>query len=286
MSTSPPDFSNLLPASWPLRLARSTYVPRKLGLCERLFARKLAARGITWVDFGDLRWKLNLSNATHRWLVYGEYEQPELRMLLEQLLTPGAVIVDSGANIGQMVLMYLLYGAADKIYAFEPTPTARAWLEESLAANNEKRVSVAPVALGARQGRSRLLTFAFDFKEGAQNRISDQLGHEEAIEIEITTLDHVANHSGIERIRFWKLDTEGHELPALQGATNLLARSAIDCLYVETADQGAAIFDLLSQFHYVATDVRLRTKLSREQVIASFSNYFLSQSEAAAHGLT
>lgn len=286
MSISSPESTAALPATWQLRLARRLSFHRKLGLCERLFARGLEARGISWVDFGSLRWKLNLANATHRWLAYGEYEQPELRRLLRRLITPGSVVVDSGANIGQMVLMYLLYGAPAHVHAFEPTPTARQWLEECLAANGEKRVSVAPVALGARQGRSRLLTFSFDFKEGAQNRISEEGGTEEAINIEITTLDHVASHSGLERIRFWKLDTEGHELPALQGATTLLARSAIDCLYIETAEQGGPIFDLLNAHRYVATDVTLRARLNREQVVASFSNYFVNPSLAASSGLS
>ncbi len=89
-----------------LRAFQYAALPHKLGIGERLWARSLARRGTAWVAFGDLRWKLNLANATHRWLVYGEYEEPALRQLLKRVLDSKSVIVDSGANIGQMVLMY------------------------------------------------------------------------------------------------------------------------------------------------------------------------------------
>ncbi|MBS0656725.1 MAG: FkbM family methyltransferase [Verrucomicrobia bacterium] len=283
MNSAVPELPTL-PASWSLRLARSLSARHKLGLCERVFARQLARRGLCWVDFGRYRWKLNLANATHRWLAYGEYEEPGLRALLRQLLEPGSVVVDSGANIGQMILMYLLYGEAARIHAFEPTPAARGWLEECLVANGESRVTVAPVALGAQPGRSRLLTFAFDFKEGAKNCVAAEAVGERAIDIEIVPLDQFANHSGIQRIRFWKLDTEGHELPALQGATDLLTASAIDCLYIETGDQGGPIYDLLARHRYVATDVTLRRVLTRAEVVASFTNFFVGPSLAASYG--
>ena len=94
-----------------LRFLQRRDFPRKLGVCDRLFGRALDVHGIAWVRtaVGPV-WKLDLANVTHRWIVYGYYEGPELwRWLLAQR---GAVrtIVDSGANIGQMVLMYLRFG--------------------------------------------------------------------------------------------------------------------------------------------------------------------------------
>ena len=62
---------------WPasIGLIRRVDFPRKLGLCERLFPHRLGKLGIAWVDTAaGSRWKLDLRNATHRWIVYGKYE--------------------------------------------------------------------------------------------------------------------------------------------------------------------------------------------------------------------
>ena len=163
--------------------------PRKLGFGECFWGRRLARLGVTWVEFDELRWKLNLANDTHRWLVYGEYEEPALRKLLERIIQPGSVIVDSGANIGQMVLMYLLHGSPAVIHAFEPTAAARAWLQECVAANRLSNVHVTPLALGEKSGRANLVEHDFGQKEGAQNRL-DLTG--EGVPVEVTTLDAYA----------------------------------------------------------------------------------------------
>jgi hypothetical protein len=49
----------------------------KLGICERIFTSRLAHHGICWVQTGaSIPRKLDLSNRTHRWIVYGKYENP------------------------------------------------------------------------------------------------------------------------------------------------------------------------------------------------------------------
>ena len=256
-----------------LRAFQNVSLPRKLGLGERLWGRSLGRRGTTWVDFGGLRWKLNLANDTHRWLVYGEYEEPALRRLLERVLGAESLVVDSGANIGQMILMYLRTERATKIHAFEPTPAARAWLEECLARNRTEQVIVSALALGEHAGRAHLVDHDFSHKEGAQNRISDSSG---GLPIEVTTLDAYATEHGIEHIRFWKLDTEGHELPALLGAKELLQHAAIDYLYIETSEAGATITEMLGGSGYAAVPLALDRLLTTAEAASKFTNVFIS----------
>jgi hypothetical protein len=52
-------------------------------------------------------------------------------------------------------------------------------------------------------------------------------------EIVIETLDDIAKREGIEFIDFLKIDTEGHELAALQGASTLLENGRIGCIHFE-----------------------------------------------------
>ena len=262
-----------------LRLFRRLSFRRKLGLGEMLWGKSLARYGTTWVDFGDVRWKLNLANDTHRWLVYGEYEEPGVRRLLVRVLEAKSIVVDSGANIGQMVLMALRYGPPAMIHAFEPTPEARGWLEECGAVNAFSNVSVSPSALGERAGAALLKIHDFGFKEGAKNHVTES---DQGIPIEITTLDAHAAAYGIERIRFWKLDTEGYELPALRGAQALLQQSAIDYLYLETGSAGEEIAELLAKYRYVPVGLALDRVLSGAEVRARFTNVFVSDRVARA----
>ena len=238
-----------------------------------LWGNSLSRHRTTWVDFGDVRWKLNLANDTHRWLVFGEYEEPGVRRLLERVLDSQSVIIDSGANIGQMVMMYLRSSSPVMIHAFEPTPMARSWLEECVAGNELGNVIVSPLALGAGAGTANLVEHDFQHKEGAQNRLT---ASGDGLSIEVITLDAYAEAHGIKHIRFWKLDTEGHELPALAGAASLLQHSAVDYLYVETAGAGDAIAEQLAKFGYVSVTLALDRVLSRAEVRARFTNVFVS----------
>ncbi len=260
------------------RLLRPLQFPRKLGLCGRLFGRALAGRGVTWVDLGGIAWKLNLANPTHRWMVFGEYEDPRLRGLLRNILASGGDVVDSGANIGQMVVMYRRHGPAARVFAFEPTPAAREWLEEGVARNAlGERVRVMPLALGAEAGVARLAQLPFGHKEGAQNHL---VAGEEGLAVKVVRLDDVASEEGISRVRFWKLDTEGHELPAMLGARSLLREGRVDYLYAETANAGAEILSLLAGFGYIAVDLDRRRRVPAAEVRAEFTNLFVSEQVA------
>ena len=43
----------------------------------------------------------------------------------------------------------------------------------------------------------------------------------------------IAKQQQIERVRLWKLDVEGMDFEALEGAENLLANQRIDAIYIE-----------------------------------------------------
>ncbi len=166
-----------------------------------------------------------------------------------------------------------------QVHAFEPTPAARAWLEECVAENRIGNVSVSDLALGDHAGRAQLVDHDFSHKEGAQNRIS---ATDAGIPIEVITLDAYAEGQGFDAIRFWKLDTEGHELPALLGAQSLLRREAIDYVYIETSDAGAEIAKMLATFGYVAMPLALDRVLTIADVTGKFSNLFVSRRVAQA----
>lgn len=201
----------------------------KLGICERLFGRALAVHGIAWVHTAPgVCWKLDLTNHTHRWIVYGSYEGPGFwRWLRGQPRID--TIVDSGANIGQTVLYFSQFASEARILAFEPGTSARAWLTECVSANSMERVQIEASALGAASGEARLIGPDADDLHGSWNQVSATQGEP----IKVTTLDAELQRMNMDVLNLWKLDLEGYEFQALQGAVRALDAGRIRALHME-----------------------------------------------------
>lgn len=230
-----------------LRWMRRLNFPRKLGICERLYGGALTNNGVSWVrTAAGPVWKLDLRNPTHRWIVYGHYEGPSFFAWARRHLRADAVFVDSGANIGQMIVNLAALMPDGRIVAFEPGRAAAAWLRECLTVTNLP-VEVFPMALGASAGTAFLRDGAAESIHGAQSQISDSEGEP----ISIVALADFVARSGIPRIDLWKLDVEGYEIPALQGAAPLLRSGHIGAIYAElTGGNGERISRYLSEFGY------------------------------------
>jgi FkbM family methyltransferase len=231
-----------------LRLLRRFEFPRKLGWCERLFGRSLAEHGICWVQSapGPI-WKLDLANSTHRWIVYGSYEGPSLWRWLRAHAGSIRTIVDSGANIGQTVLYFSKYLPSAQILAYEPGASARAWLEESVAANHLDGVTVLASGLSSHSGSSHLGNEGGSELHGAWNKINSTDGET----IDMATLDEDMDRLGISEVDLWKLDVEGHETDALRGAERALAAHRIRAIYLELGDAKSESAALLNQHGYM-----------------------------------
>ena len=220
-----------LPAG--LRDLRRLPVPRKLGSLDWLYRRILETQGACWVESsaGPI-WKLDLRNATHRWIVCGDYEGPGFIPWAKKWIREDSVVVDSGANIGQVLLYLAPKIRAGKYIAVEPNPVARAWLVECLERYPEWPVTVESFGLGASPGRASLFGAEGESAVGSHGSLKTGAG-----DIEVTTLDEYCSEKGIEKIDLWKLDMEGGEEAALRGAKDLLRRKAIKALVVETDEK-------------------------------------------------
>ncbi len=198
-----------------LRWVQALDFPHKLGICDRLFGAAIAKQGICWVNTGSgLRWQLDLHNPTHRWIVYGKYEGSTFINWAKNFLKPDAVIVDSGANIGQMLMYTAQYVPQGKVLAFEPGNHASQWLEICLQQHPNLPVELIRKGLGASPAHLKLHNIGSSIGHGAWNQISDTEG--EVIEI-VRLADQLAERA-IAKVDLWKLDVEGYEIPALQGA--------------------------------------------------------------------
>ena len=161
---------------------------------------------------GRARFALDLSDRTQAeaYLV-GGYELELVRYAVEQL-PADAVVFDVGANVGLHTFQLLARRPDLTVYAFEPNVRNVAAWRRNRALNPAGRAVLAEVAVGATPGRARLDVPS----DSGSGFITPGSG-----DTEVVTLDAVAAQWHVERIDLLKLDIEGHEFQALQGARGL-----------------------------------------------------------------
>lgn len=232
----------------PLTWLQPLDFPRKLGICERLFGRSITPQGICWVQTGaGMPWKLDLGNPTHRWIVYGKYEGAPFINWARKFLPPNGIVVDSGANIGQMLLYLAQLVPQGKIFAFEPGKEAANWLAECLLTHNTLPVEILRFGLGSAPAELRLHNIGTNYGHGAWNKVSETEG--ETIQI-VRLADELAARR-IETVNLWKLDVEGYEIPAMQGAEELLRDQRIGAIYAELSGKNShRVRNYLAAFGY------------------------------------
>ncbi len=212
---------------------------------------------IEWLD--GLRLRLPAGSETGRAIfVTGRYEPNEFSVL-QKILRPGMTFVDVGANIG----LYTLFaankvGATGKVVAFEPSSREYEMLEQNIAVNALYNVRAIKRAVSNRDGEVELLVASL--KNSGHNTVG-KFGYATALErtesVAAERLDEIIAREGYERVDVIKMDVEGAELAALQGAMNTLRRLH-PALLVEISDrtlehQGASsreVLDLLASEGY------------------------------------
>jgi FkbM family methyltransferase len=141
-----------------------------------------------------------------------------------QLVRPGSVVVDVGANFGLYALSAALYARPQgRVFAFEPAPNAFALLERNIADNGLSGIVTAkPVAVGATAGRAAFY-IGRDVSFSSLHRTQRLEDNAAAVDVEIVALDAALAH--VQSVDLLKIDVEGGEADVLRGARELLRRS-------------------------------------------------------------
>lgn len=152
-------------------------------------------------------------------LSLGRIHEPHITELAKKEIKKGDVVIDLGANIGYFTLVFSkLVGPKGKIFAFEPDPVNFSILKENIKINNCSNVIPIQKAVAEKIRKG----FIYLSKENkGDHRIYDSGNKREKIEIEITSLDEYFKNSN-QKIDFIKMDIQGSEILALQGAKETL----------------------------------------------------------------
>lgn len=143
--------------------------------------------------------------------------------LLRARLGPGMTFVDAGANIGvYSVLASQLVGHAGKVIAIEMMPPTAALLRRHIELNDCHNVDVVENALAEESGLTIMATIEGG-KAGQASIVRNDRTDAERVHVTTTTLDTICE--SVERIDVMKMDLEGAEDLALQGAERSLEKT-------------------------------------------------------------
>ena len=159
---------------------------------------------------------------------YKAYADHAERQLLRQILVPGNVAVDAGANIGiYSQFLARCVGPAGVVYSFEPAPENFKRLCATV--RGFSNVHVLQAAVGERSGKSEL--YLSDTLNVDHRIYATHSSIRRAVQIEMVALDDYFNPG--QRVDLIKMDIQGYELHALRGAGRVLADNPAAKLLLE-----------------------------------------------------
>lgn len=225
-------------ASTAIRVRRAIFrcKPEWLSALLRRVARRLfyRAQGTVAIDDFDRNLTVSLDLREHMqsrifWLGY--YNQPIVEVL-DGLLAHGMVVVDVGANIGEISMVAAKrVGPAGLVLAFEPLHRIAAVLEGNLRANALTWAHVVRCATSDHAGTARIyLTPEEPGPRGKQSNMGlgtlfpQGADAEAGEEIELARIDDLQQVRNLQRLDLMKIDIEGAELSCLRGAAQTIAR--------------------------------------------------------------
>lgn len=175
-------------------------------------------------------------------------------LLSEITVKEGDIMLDVGANIGWYALVFAKQGV--KVHAFEPDPLNFNLLNENIKINKlSDLVTSHPLAVSDK--KSTMSLYLYPHRNRGRHSLNPNIGCKK-IDVQTITLNEFLEENQIDvtRIKLIKIDIEGHELPALQGARKILEH--VPNLLIEHGPEHIRkggfipndIIDLLHHYHY------------------------------------
>lgn len=146
-------------------------------------------------------------------ILRGTYAPSPPARLVFDLLSPGSVLLDLGANLGVVTLVAARLGAG--VVAVEAAPGNAACLRASCRANGFSNLDVVEAAVSDASG---VVLF---HENGAYGQVTSEAGPG-VVEVRAATVSEILRDRHLERVDVVKMDVEGHEPEAIFGMRELL----------------------------------------------------------------
>ena len=188
------------------------------------------------VPWSDRRFLVPANSPSARTYAAQRYELEVVARMME-LDLEGTTVVDIGAHVGYYtILLEELVGSNGIVFAFEPNPISFNYLHRNVDITTVSRRS------DMRRNKSGASLFSFPLAVG-ETETSGFLEDIEKVEhgiikesgtfrVQVHPLDSFSL-SNVKRLGLIKIDTEGHEVPVLKGAKEVLKKHPETSLVIE-----------------------------------------------------
>ncbi len=212
----------------------------------------------------------------HRWIVgagnhgywLGTFEL-EKQLEFAAALRPGFIVFDIGAHVGFYTLLAsILVEDEGGVFSFEPFPRNLGYLREHVKINRRDNVRIFDAAVGGAGGRAL-------FKQGQDSsRSTGYVCAHGDLHVQVVALDEMFMQGQLPAPNVIKMDIEGGEVEALEGAKQIL-RSARPVIFLAT--HGAEIkqkcCEILQKEGYATNALRDSLGNGDEIVASPTENY-------------
>ena len=188
-------------------------------------------------------------------------------LFYKRLISPGALVFDIGANIGNKSKLFA--GLGSPVIALEPDQTNYDSLIRRF--RSKKQIRVLPLAVSHSKGVAKFYmlepgsaynTLNLKWKETLEdpqaNRWHDSRNFQKEVEVPTTTIDALIDEFGIPE--FIKIDVEGNELSCIQGLSQRVGLISFEANLPEFKNETLRILDHLNnidknvRFNYMRDD--------------------------------
>ncbi|WP_406700360.1 FkbM family methyltransferase [Singulisphaera sp. Ch08] len=214
--------------------------------------------------------KVNLRRHVMFWSQGLARFEPSTVRAIRAAIGEGDQVLDVGANIGFFsTLLSRWVGDGGRVLAVEPEVENRRLLRANLESNGCRNVTICECAVGSTPG---IAEFSIDAATGATGRLGAEptaseiavgTGKVQVVETRVETLDSLCEVYQITPA-FVKIDIEGDEIKALEGATRIL-RTARPIIVSELSGLGGSeVISLLSRENYRMWDLETSQSVGPE----------------------
>jgi FkbM family methyltransferase len=224
----------------------------RLGAIAHGVARVLGKHELRIAEMDGYRFYVNLGEPQGVESYF--FKEPGTYWLTPDLVRPGDICVDAGANAGVYTFLCAsIVAPTGRVFAFEPNPRFADMLRRSKTLNAfGDIIQVEQRALYSVSGEKKRFYLSVNPMNSGTSSLSENgtfLSPETAIDVSTVTIDDFAHDNKIERFRFVKIDVEHVEEFVIAGAAAVLRDYRIDYMILETF-AGARAQELMLQAGY------------------------------------
>ena len=188
---------------------------------------------------------VDLSHGNSRTTMLTGWFEPHYFEIARSFLADGAHTFDVGANMGLCSFGLIPHRRGLHHHLFEANPELWPVLRRSIAHHAGESIQLVEGAVGAHAAERIFVDTRNPDQDVGQGFISEQQG----LPTKMLTLDAYVERAGVARVDFMKMDIEGYEMFALEGAGKSIAAGRFPVVYFELKE------GLLARFGKTASDV-------------------------------